>query len=169
MGARDATGKMSTMRLYIKGKNTALSAGRPLAGAKVSGFRRSRKGQGKMRLIDAEKVKQGVINEMSKAELNSPVYCTLECVAAGIDSQSTAYDVDSVVQQLEGRAKEAHAKLMGACCYMEFEKYSQQYSEIKACLGIVKAGAINGDAQSEKRQASTWQAAERMGEDGRQG
>ncbi len=85
-----------------------------------------------MRLIDAEKVKQGVINEMSKAELNSPVYCTLECVAAGIDSQSTAYDVDSVVQQLEGRAKEAHAKLMGACCYMEFVDLCQYFGQKKS-------------------------------------
>ncbi len=34
LDARDATWKTSTMRLYIKDKNTALSAGKPLTGAK---------------------------------------------------------------------------------------------------------------------------------------
>ena len=54
-----------------------------------------------MRLIDADKIKQSVTNEMLKAELNSPVYCTLECVIADIDNQPTDYDVDKVVEQLE--------------------------------------------------------------------
>lgn len=54
-----------------------------------------------MRLIDADKIKQSVTNEMLKAELNSPVYCTLECVIADIDNQPTAYDVDKVVERLE--------------------------------------------------------------------
>lgn len=58
-----------------------------------------------MRLIDADKIKQSVTNEMLKAELNSPVYCTLECVIADIDNQPTAYDVDKVVDQLEENAK----------------------------------------------------------------
>lgn len=120
-----------------------------------------------MRLVDAHEWAEDIKKEIE----NIPVMAReLDLfLVSEINKRQTSYDVDKVVQQLEGRAKEAHAKLMGACCYMEFEKYSQQYSEIKACLGIVKAGAINGDAQSEKRQASTWQAAERMGEDGRQG
>lgn len=54
-----------------------------------------------MRLIDADKIKQSVTNEMLKAELNSPVYCTLECVIADIDNQPTDYDVDKVVELLE--------------------------------------------------------------------
>lgn len=54
-----------------------------------------------MRLIDADKIKQSVTNEMLKDELNSPVYCTLECVIADIDNQPTAYDVDKVVERLE--------------------------------------------------------------------
>ena len=54
-----------------------------------------------MRLIDADKIKQSVTNEMLKAELNSPIYCTLECVIVDIDNQPTAYDVDKVVEQLE--------------------------------------------------------------------
>lgn len=53
-----------------------------------------------MRLIDADKIKQSVTNEMLKAELNSPVYCTLECVIADIESQPTAYDVDKVVEEI---------------------------------------------------------------------
>ena len=53
-----------------------------------------------MRLIDADKIKQSVTNEMLKAELNSPVYCTLECVIADIDNQPTAYNVDKVVDRL---------------------------------------------------------------------
>lgn len=53
-----------------------------------------------MRLIDADKIKQSVTNEMLKAELNSPVYCTLECVIADIDNQPTAYNVDKVVEQV---------------------------------------------------------------------
>lgn len=61
-----------------------------------------------MRLIDADKIKQSVTNEMLKAELNSPVYCTLECVIADIDSQPTAYDVDKVVEQLEADKRELY-------------------------------------------------------------
>lgn len=53
-----------------------------------------------MRLIDADKIKQSVTNEMLKAELNSPIYCTLECVIADIDNQPTAYDVDKVAKQI---------------------------------------------------------------------
>lgn len=60
-----------------------------------------------MRLIDADKLKQSVTNEMIKAELNSPLYCTLECVIADIEGQPTAYDVDRVVEQLEEFVKES--------------------------------------------------------------
>lgn len=58
-----------------------------------------------MRLIDADRIKQSVMNEMLKAKLNSPVYYALECVIADIDNQPTAYDVDKVVKQLEEDAK----------------------------------------------------------------
>lgn len=54
-----------------------------------------------MRLIDADKIKQSVTNEMFKAELNSPVYCTLECVIADINEQPIAYDIDKVVKKLK--------------------------------------------------------------------
>ena len=50
-----------------------------------------------MRLIDADRIKQSVTNEMFKAELNSPVFNTLECVIADIDSQPTA----EIVKKLE--------------------------------------------------------------------
>lgn len=53
-----------------------------------------------MRLIDADKIKQSVTNEMLKAELNSPIYCTLECVIADIDGQPTVYDADKAVEQI---------------------------------------------------------------------
>ncbi len=53
-----------------------------------------------MRLIDADKLRQSVTNEMIKAELNSPLYCTLECVISDIDGQPNAYDVDKVVEKI---------------------------------------------------------------------
>lgn len=37
-----------------------------------------------MRLIDSDKIKQSVTIEMLKAELNSPIYCTLECVISDV-------------------------------------------------------------------------------------
>lgn len=132
MDARDATGKMSTMRLYIKGKNTALSAGRPLTGGE------------EMRLVDAHEWVEDIKKEIENIpvmERGLKLFLLSE-----INKRPTSVDYDNVVQQLERRAKAAHAKFMGACCYMEFEKYSQQYSNIKACLDIVKEGAINGDA-----------------------
>lgn len=55
----------------------------------------------KMRLIDADKLKQSVTSEMLKAELNSHVYLTLECVVADIENQPTAYDVNKVIDQLK--------------------------------------------------------------------
>lgn len=51
-----------------------------------------------MRLIDADKLKQSVTNEMLKAELNSQIYCTLECVIADIDNQPTVYNTDKDLQ-----------------------------------------------------------------------
>ncbi len=61
-----------------------------------------------MRLIDADKIKQSVTNEMLKSELNSPVYCTLECVIADIDNQPTAYDVDKVLERLTCESINCH-------------------------------------------------------------
>lgn len=54
-----------------------------------------------MRLIDADKLKQSVTNEMLKAEPNSLVYLTLESVIADIEKQPTAYDAEKVVERLE--------------------------------------------------------------------
>lgn len=61
----------------------------------------------KGKLIDADKIKQSVTNEMLKAELNSPIYCTLECVIADIDRQPITFDVDKVVKQMMECVKES--------------------------------------------------------------
>ncbi len=53
-----------------------------------------------MRLIDADKLRQSVTNEMIKAELNSHLYCTLECVISDIDGQPIAYDAEKVVEKI---------------------------------------------------------------------
>ncbi len=93
-----------------------------------------------MRLIDADKIKQSVTNEMLKAELNSPVYRTLECVIADIDNQPTAYDVDKVVERLE--------ELMKAECEEDFdEEYEDgisvgKYRAYTDAVEIVKSGGI---------------------------
>lgn len=60
-----------------------------------------------MRLIDADALKQSVTIEMLKAELNSPVYCTLECVIADIEIQPTAFDLDKVIWQLQEYADDS--------------------------------------------------------------
>lgn len=93
-----------------------------------------------MRLIDADKIKQSVTNEMLKAELNSPVYRTLECVIADIDNQPTAYNVDKVVERLE--------ELMKAECEEDFdEEYEDgisvgKYRAYTDAVEIVKSGGI---------------------------
>lgn len=63
-----------------------------------------------MRLIDADKIIKSVTDEMLKAELNSPIYCTLECVIADIGSQPTAYDVDKVIELLKEKVEHAESK-----------------------------------------------------------
>ena len=86
-----------------------------------------------MRLIDADKIKQSVTNEMLKAELNSPVHCTLKCVIADIDNQPTAYDVDKVVEQM----KENTDFTTG-----EDGTVIEEYVNLKVAKGIVKSGGI---------------------------
>lgn len=81
-----------------------------------------------MRLIDADKIKQNVTNEMLKDELNSPVYCMLECVIADIDNQPTAYDVDKVVRKLEKGIEESALVTLKAA--------------FKEAIDIVKSGGI---------------------------
>jgi len=89
--------------------------------------RRSGKAQ-EMRLIDADKLKQSVTNEMFKAELNSPVYFTLECVIADIDNQPTAYDVDKVVEKLEKITEEAKNTLEKTMDADDFCNLSCEYN-----------------------------------------
>lgn len=99
-----------------------------------------------MRLIDADKIKQSVTNEMLKAELNSPVYCTLECVIADIESQPTAYDVDKVVEQMEKDTELAYNRYMDCspnAPQSVVARYSTQYQERARCLEIIKSGGID--------------------------
>lgn len=97
-----------------------------------------------MRLIDADKLRQSVTNEMIKAELNSPLYCTLECVISDIDGQPTAYDVDKVVERLEkmrdtitrsislnSQDSDVDAEISG-----EIEHY-------RRIIGVVKSGGMD--------------------------
>lgn len=66
-----------------------------------------------MRLIDADKLKQSVTNEMLKAEPNSEIYCTLECIVSDIESCPTAFDVDNIIEYFREQVKEnAKAKSM---------------------------------------------------------
>ncbi len=95
-----------------------------------------------MRLIDADKIKQSVTNEMLKDELNSPVYCTLECVIADIDNQPTAYDVDKVVERLEEERNpmyRADGSLMS----------ERRLIEIDKAVEIVKSGGIAEEKKTE--------------------
>lgn len=96
-----------------------------------------------MRLIDADKIKQSVTNEMLKAELNSPVYCTLECVIADIDNQPTTYDVDKVVERLE---EYAHSNICKThehgCPYLTNDAVSCENCGAMGAVEIVKSGGI---------------------------
>lgn len=78
-----------------------------------------------MRLIDADKIKRSVENEMLKAELNSEIYCTLECVIADIESQPTAYDADKVIKQLE-ELKDISIGIRSHCCDCAYEKICEE-------------------------------------------
>lgn len=95
-----------------------------------------------MRLIDVDKIKQNVTNEMLKAELNSPVYCTLECVIADIDNQPTAYDVDKVVERLEEMRLKREDQLR-TCADNDMADYFRcKMSAIAEVIEIVKSGGI---------------------------
>ncbi len=55
-----------------------------------------------MRLIDADKLKESIEKEMRKAEENTPIYITLECILADIDKQSTVSGLkDERLHQVE--------------------------------------------------------------------
>ena len=98
-----------------------------------------------MRLIDADKIKQSVTNEMLKSELNSPVYCTFVCVIADIESQPTAYDVDKVVEQLEENIKHAEreAKEYGEKGNIGvFDMLDARAKAYRNSIKIVKSGGI---------------------------
>lgn len=97
-----------------------------------------------MRLIDADELRESVVKEMLKAELNSPIYCTLECVIADIEGAATAYDMDKVVEQL-GKYSERMEKAVNGEC---FEEGNCQYDECAVCafqkaIEIVKTGYVN--------------------------
>lgn len=88
-----------------------------------------------MRLIDADKIKQSVTNEMLKAELNSPVYCTLECVIADIDNQPTAYNVDKVAERIK--------KEIGDCMCEECDRHTDcDTCRAEKAVEIIKSGGI---------------------------
>ena len=94
-----------------------------------------------MRLIDSNRIKQSVTNEMIKAELNSPVYCVLECVVADIESQPTAYDVDKIIKLLEVKAEISRE------CWKNFDDESA-FGEMNAystAIKIVKSGGITDE------------------------
>lgn len=95
-----------------------------------------------MRLIDADKIKQSVTNEMLKAELNSPVYRTLECVIADIDNQPTAYDVDKVVEQLEELHEMVPVNRLLDDIIKDKPKELGQLIAYRKAIEIVKSGGI---------------------------
>lgn len=95
-----------------------------------------------MRLIDADKIKQSVTNEMLKAELNSPIYCTLECVIADIDKQPTAYDVDKVVKKLEELREMVPVNRLLDDIIKDKPKELGQLMAYRKAIEIVKSGGI---------------------------
>lgn len=98
-----------------------------------------------MRLIDANKIKQSVTNEMLMAELNSSIYCTLECVVTDIDSQPTAYDVDKVVEKLQTELSLAD-KEKKRCTRenpLQFDTGNGYAYGISVALDIIKSGGVS--------------------------
>ncbi len=90
-----------------------------------------------VRLINADELKQSVKSEMLKAELNSPVYLTLECVVADIENQPTAYDVDKVVHHLKsGKFTEQETTLS--------DTHQGFNAGVEFSIKVVKAGGANG-------------------------
>lgn len=95
-----------------------------------------------MRLIDADKIKQSVTNEMLNTELNSPAYCALENVIADIDSQPIAYDVDKVLSKLEEVARDTDNYLKVRVLLSESFFYDGKVSGLDIAIAIVKSGGI---------------------------
>lgn len=93
-----------------------------------------------MRLIDADKIKQSVTNEMLKAELNSPIYCTLECVIADIDKQPTAYGMNKVIEQINNLDIKAIPRYKGGA-FGDYEGMDY-YIKKSDVLEILKAGLM---------------------------
>jgi len=96
-----------------------------------------------MRLIDADKLKQSVTNEMLKAERNSPVYCVLECVIADIEEQPTAYDVDKVVEQMEADNEELKNIIKNGATDIYKNTNYGFFTAMYRAIDIVKAGGVN--------------------------
>lgn len=96
-----------------------------------------------MRMINADTLKQSVTTEMMKVEINSPMYYTLECVIADIDNQPTAFDLDKVVEQLQGEVKQSEyyaQNFEDNGMYLESEQETKVKVALERVIENVKKG-----------------------------
>lgn len=92
-----------------------------------------------MRLVDADKIIKSVTHEMSKAELNSPIYCTLECVIADIGSQPTAYEAEEVIKSInEIGQRYCNSVKCGKNC-----EDCEHGCLMRAIINVVKSGGVS--------------------------
>ena len=86
-----------------------------------------------MRLIDADKFKQHIAAITFKENPAFPVIAKANALCDMIDAQSTAYDVDKVVEQLD---TEIELKVTDPLLYGRYLKKNR-------AIEIVKAGGVN--------------------------
>lgn len=94
-----------------------------------------------MRLIDADKLQQGLIDQIDwLRKQDYELYCAIgDDITFCIDKQPTAYDVDEVLKQLED--EKSHISLLDD----ELEVYK---SAIDDAIEIVKAGGMNNNSKT---------------------
>ena len=93
------------------------------------------------RLIDADVLKRNIEEVIKKQNGKKDDLVPVGELLLFIDGEPTAYDLDSVVKELEEKADLASQRYHD-CPYDSpcFERYRTQYVERSCCLEIVKGG-----------------------------
>lgn len=92
-----------------------------------------------MRLIDADTLVKDLLEQIPLAE-NVPIFKDI------IESQSTTYDVDKVLKQLEDESKKCSICELPTC--KEDESHCCYCNGLNKAIEIVKAGGMNNNSKT---------------------
>lgn len=92
-----------------------------------------------MRLIDADKLQDGLYKLVEQGELSSDVF---QIVVDMLDVQPAAYDVDKVVERLEADEKELQAIIESGSSDIYKNTNYGYFTAMNRAIDIVKSGGI---------------------------